>query len=136
MSLGGANDIDAPVVTDADALTLSPVFVANRGPAPGGYSTSVAADEKEIGVVAASSSRGATIEIMAEGTAVVAADPDNDIDEAISVVTPAASGDTTIKVNVTAADGATKATYTITVTETPAYRRRYQYVESTEREGG
>ena len=111
--LSGVSDVDAPVVTAASALTLSPVFMANRGPAAGGYSTSVAAGVRTIYVVAASSSRGATIVVMAEGTA--ASDSDIDSDEAISVVTLADSGDTTIKVIVTAADGATKATYTITV---------------------
>ena len=113
--LSGETDVDAPVVTAAPALTLSPVFMANRGPAAGGYSTSVAAGVPTIYVVAASSSRGATIAVMAEGTAA----SDIDSDEAISVVTLADSGDTTIKVIVTAADGATKATYTITVTQTP-----------------
>ena len=107
--------------TDPDPVNLTPSFVANRGPASGGYSASVGSAITMVNLNASSSHAGTVVTVMAEGTGASAAnDADADDGEYSGDITLATSGATDIEVKVTAEDGVAEAKYMITVSKETA----------------
>ena len=88
---------------DNDPVKLTPSFVANRGPASGGYSASVGSTIEMVTLNASSSHAGSVVMVMAEGTEV---NDNGEVDgEYSGPITLATSGATDIEVKVTAEDG-------------------------------
>ena len=111
---------DDGVTTDADTerdpVELTPSFVANRGPASGGYSASIGSTVVDVVLTASSSHAGATVTVTYD---------DADVDdtemaaagEFVSDLVAIETDGKTFKVKVTAEDGVASATYEITVSK-------------------
>ena len=105
---------------DAD-VELTPSFVANRGPASGGYSARVSSANATVTVTlnASSSHAGAMVAVTDEDDGTVE-DTEIEVDgEFVGAVAIGADGKT-FKVKVTAEDGVANATYEITVSKETA----------------
>ena len=104
-----------------DPVELTPSFVANSGPASGGYSASIGSGTDENVVLTASSSHaGATVAVTDEDDEPVA-EPEAGADgEFVSGVEDIDADGKTFKVKVTAEDGVASATYEITVSKETA----------------
>ena len=106
---------------DNDPVDLTPSFVANSGPASGGYSASVGSAIEMVNLNASSSHAGTVVTVMAEGTGASAANDNDATDgEYSGAITLATSGATDIEVKVTAEDGVAEAKYMITVSKETA----------------
>ena len=107
-----------------DPVNLTPSFVANRGPASGGYSASVGSAISMITLNVSSSHAGSVVTVMAEGTEPAGAATETPAEatdgEYSGDITLAASGATDIEVKVTAEDGVAEAKYMITVSKEAA----------------
>ena len=101
---------DPPLSTDAtlSGLTLSGVNIGTFDPATIGYTASVVNDVTETTVTATANDNGATYVVKLGGT--------EDADGTVGL----AVGDNAVSVEVTAEDGQTTKTYTVTVTRTVA----------------
>ena len=100
-----------------DPVNLTPSFVANRGPASGGYSASVGS-ANTVTLNASSSHAGSVISVMAKGAGITSEELNADEDgEYSGDITLATSGATDIEVKVTAEDGVAEAKYMITVSK-------------------
>ena len=120
-SLGLTMADGADADDDPDPVNLTPSFVANRGPASGGYSASVGSAISTVTLTVSSSHAGSVVTVMAEGTRASAAnDAEADDGEYSGDITLATSGATDIEVKVTAEDGVAEAKYMITVSKEAA----------------
>ena len=111
-------------MNSGDPVNLTPSFVANRGPASGGYSASVGSALSMITLNVSSSHAGSVVTVMAEGTEPAGAATETPAEatdgEYSGDITLAASGATDIEVKVTAEDGVAEAKYMITVSKETA----------------